>query len=170
MLSLAGDKSYNGKNEMQIRIAQRNDVDTLFDIRTSVTENYQSREEIAELGITPASVAAMLETDCRAWIAELDGQPIGFAIANATEATIFGIFVLPAFENRGAGRALMQQAEEWLWLRHSEIWLLTGNDPNLRAYGFYLHLGWTPVGVEPDGVFQGEMKFIKHRSNGVRGD
>ena len=149
---------------MNIRVAQRDDIETLFEIRTSVVENYQSREEIAELGITPKSVAAMLETDCCAWIAEIDAQPIGFSIANAAEKTIFGIFILPAFEGRGAGRALMHAAENWLWFKGSEeIWLVTGNDPSLRAYGFYLHLNWIPVGIESSGDFKGEMKFIKRR-------
>ena len=147
---------------MNIRIAQRDDIEALFEIRTSVVENHQSREEIAELGITPTSVANMLETDCCAWVAEIDDRPIGFSIANATEKTIFGIFVLPAFEGRGAGRALMQAAETWLQSKGiAEIWLITGNDPHLRAYGFYLHLGWMPAGVESDGAFQGEMKFVK---------
>jgi len=147
---------------MNIRVAQKEDIETLFEIRTSVIENHQSRAEIAELGITPDSVAEMLETDCCAWIAEIDAQSVGFSIANATEKTIFGIFVLPSFENRGVGRILMQAAEEWFWLKEiEEIWLVTGNNPNLRAYGFYLHLGWIPVGVEQDGAFQGEMKFIK---------
>lgn len=100
---------------MNIRIAQRDDIETLFEIRTSVVENHQSREEIAELGITPESVVKMLETDCSAWVAEIGERPIGFSIANATENTIFGIFVLPSFEDRGAGRALMQAAENWLW-------------------------------------------------------
>lgn len=147
---------------MNIRVAQHDDIDTLFEIRTSVIENHQSREEIAELGITPESVSQMLETDCCAWIAEIDGQPIGFSIANATEETIFGIFVLPRFEGLGAGRALMQAAEDWLWSEGlEEIWLITGNDPRLRAYGFYLHLGWIPVGVESEGDLEGEMKFVK---------
>jgi len=150
---------------MNIRIAQPDDVETLFGIRTSVVENYQSRQEIAELGITPESVATMLETDCCAWIAEIDEQAIGFSIANATEQTIVGMFVLPAFEGRGAGRALMQAAETWFWSQEiEEIWLLTGNDPSFRAYGFYLHLNWIPVGVELEGDFQGEMKFVKKRS------
>lgn len=157
---------------MNIRIAQRYDIDTLFEIRTSVIENHQSHEEIAKLGITPESIAKMLETDCRAWVAEIDDsakqtlceRPIGFSIANATEKTIFGIFVLPSFECRGAGRALMQAAENWLWSKGmNEIWLVTGNDPSLRAYGFYLHLDWIMVGIEPDGDFRGEMKFIKRR-------
>ncbi|WP_228015818.1 GNAT family N-acetyltransferase [Leptolyngbya ectocarpi] len=79
---------------MKIRIAQQHDIDRLFEIRTSVVENHQSREEIAKLGITPESVSNMLETDCCAWIAELDHQVIGFSIANATEKTILGMFVL----------------------------------------------------------------------------
>ncbi|MDJ0617756.1 MAG: GNAT family N-acetyltransferase [Calothrix sp. MO_192.B10] len=147
---------------MNIRKAQLEDIETLFEIRTNVLENHQSRAEIAELGITPETVAQMLQTDCCAWIAEIDAKPIAFSIANATEKTIFGIFVLPAFEGRGAGRALMEKAEEWFWSQDiEEIWLLTGNNPNLRAYGFYLHLEWVPVGVETDGDMKGEMKFIK---------
>ena len=56
----------------------------------------------------------------------------------------------------------MQAAESWLLSNNvTDVWLLTGDDPNLRAYGFYLHLGWTPVGQESDGIFQGEMKFVK---------
>lgn len=93
------------------------------------------------MGITPETLATMLQTDCCAWIAEINGEAIAFSIANLTEKTIFGMFVLPAFEGRGAGRHLMQQAEEWLWSQGAEqIWLLTGNDPGLRAYSFYLHL------------------------------
>jgi GNAT superfamily N-acetyltransferase len=149
---------------MNIRIAQRDDIEALFEIRTSVVENHQSREEVAELGITPESVAKMLETNCSAWVAEIGDRPIGFSIANATENTIFGIFVLPSFEGRGAGRALMQAAENWLWSKGiQEIWLVTGNNPSLRAYGFYLHLDWIPVGVVSDGNFKGNMKFVKRR-------
>ena len=149
---------------MLIRVAQAADIEAMFDIRTSVTENYQSREEIAELGITPESIAEMLATDCCAWVAELQGQLVGFAIANATEATIFGIFVLPAFEGKGLGRALMHAAETWLWSKDlDEIWLLTGNDSTLRAYGFYQHLDWVLSEVIVEGDYAGEAKFIKRR-------
>lgn len=149
---------------MLIRVAQQEDIEMLFEIRTSVIENYQSRNEIADLGITAASVAEMLKTDCCAWLAELDDQAVGFSIANKTEKTIFGMFVRPNFEGRGVGRHLMEVAENWLWSNKiDEISLITGNDPNLRAYGFYLHLGWMPMQVETDGPFNGEMKFIKRR-------
>lgn len=145
-------------------MAQQDDIETLFEIRTSVIENYQSRQEIAQLGITPESVAQMLATDCCAWMAEIDNQPIGFSIANAAEKTVLGLFVLPAFEGRGVGRALIQAAEQWLWSQGiEEIGLITGNNPNFRAYGFYLHLNWILVGVESDGMGREEMKFIKKR-------
>ena len=148
---------------MNIRVASLKDIETFFEIRTSVKENYQSREEIAQLGITPESVAQMLKTDCRAWLAEKNGQGVGFSFANATEKTILGLFVHPNFEKQGVGRSLIQAAENWLWSQNiTEISLLTENNPQLRAYGFYLHQGWTPIGVESEGAFQGAMKFIKY--------
>ncbi|MEM9568742.1 MAG: GNAT family N-acetyltransferase, partial [Cyanobacteria bacterium P01_E01_bin.34] len=66
------------------------------------------------------------------------------------------------FEGRGAGRILIEAAEDWLRSQGiDEAWLLTGNDPELRAYGFYCHVGWAAAGVETDGAFSGEMRFIK---------
>lgn len=66
---------------MQIRVAQLEDIETLFEIRTSVKENHQSREEIAALGITPATVAEMLQNDCRAWGAEMDHQLLPLTVS-----------------------------------------------------------------------------------------
>ena len=39
---------------MRIRLATTADVETLFELRTSVRENHQSREELAAIGVTPA--------------------------------------------------------------------------------------------------------------------
>jgi hypothetical protein len=44
---------------------------------------------------------------------------------------------------------------------YSRNLVIDGNNPNLRAYGFYLHLGWIPINIEADGPFKSEMKFIK---------
>lgn len=145
---------------MDIREAQLEDIETLFKIRTSVVENYLSRQELANLDITPATVAIMLQTDCCAWVAEIDEKLIGFSIADAAQTTVFALFILPAYEGRGVGRALIEKAEQWLWsLGFTEIWLLTTNNPKLRAYGFYQHLGWIPNDVQPDGL----IKFIKSK-------
>lgn len=145
----------------RIRIATEADVETLFDIRTSVRENHQSREELAEIGVTPESVAESLRTTSRGWIAEVDGEAAAFAIADASEATVFAMFARPEHEGKGLGRALMREAERWLFDQgRGEIWLLTDASPAVRANGFYRHLGWEGAGVQPDR----QVKFVKRRS------
>ncbi len=123
-------------------------------------ENFQSRAELAEIGVTPDSISEMLQTTSRAWIAVADGVPAAFSMADRELATVFGMFVRPQFEGHGLGRQLMQRAEAWLFDYCDDIWLLTGSDPQIRANGFYLHLGWQTVGVQEDG----QIKYCKTRS------
>ena len=135
-----------------VRDAREDDVELLFDIRTSVLENHQSREELALLGITAESIARMLTTDAKAWICEIDGQPVGFCMANQRERTVFALFVRPEHEGRGAGRTLLKAAEQWLFSQGaSEIWLSTGSGPALRSHGFYRCMGWQPSRSSEDG-------------------
>jgi GNAT superfamily N-acetyltransferase len=143
-----------------IRDALPADVETLFEIRTSVRENHQSREELATIGVTPESVAEMLSSDSHAWVAEVDGAPAAFSMARAAERTVFAMFVRPEFEGRGLGRALMERAEDWLFRTGAEeIWLTTGSDPSIRANGFYRRLGWLQAGTTEDG----QLRYIKRR-------
>jgi GNAT superfamily N-acetyltransferase len=144
---------------VRIRVATEADVETLFDIRTSVRENHQSREELAALGVTPFSITEMLRASSRAWIADVDGVPAAFSLADAVERTIFGMFVRPEYEGRGLGCALMARAEQWLFDRTDEIWLTTGSEPTIRANGFYRHLGWRPDGTNE----RGENRYILRR-------
>lgn len=135
-----------------VRVAEAGDVGTLFDIRTSVRQNHQSIEDLERLGVTPSSVAAMLATDCRAWICEADGVPLGFSMANATECSVFALFVRLEAEGRGIGRTLLGMAEDWLFSKGiPEIWLATGADPALRAHALYRAHGWQRAAVLPDG-------------------
>ena len=133
---------------MQIRIAVPADVPCMFDVRTSVAENHMSVEALARVGITPDSVTAMLSGDGRAWVAEEDGKIVAFSMADASDATVFAMFVHPGHEGKGLGRALMTEAEQWLFSQDcDEIWLLTAG----LATGFYQHLGWRNEGIQEDG-------------------
>jgi GNAT superfamily N-acetyltransferase len=137
---------------ISVRVAAAGDVGTLFDIRTSVRQNHQSVEDLARLGVTPASVTQMLATDCRAWLCEVDGTPAGFSMANAAERSVFALFVRPEAEGGGIGQALLDAAENWLFSKGiPEIWLATGRDPKLRAHAFYLAHGWRRSAALPDG-------------------
>ena len=145
---------------MQIRIARPADVPSLFDVRTSVRENHQSVEDLARIGVTPETVATMLDGEGRGWVAEKNGRIVAFSMADAAQATIFAMFVQPGYEGKGLGRALMDEAEKWLFARGcDEIWLLTDRNPRVRANGFYQHLGWRNDGVQEDG----QVRYTKRR-------
>jgi len=145
---------------MQIRIARPADVPSLFDVRTSVRENHQSVEDLARIGVTPETVATMLDGEGRGWVAEENGRIVAFSMADAAQATIFAMFVQPGYEGKGLGRALMDEAERWLFARGcDEIWLLTDRNPRVRANGFYQHLGWRNDGVQEDG----QVRYTKRR-------
>lgn len=141
-----------------VRVATVADVPSLFDVRTSVVENYQSVEELARLGVTLESVADMLRSNSRAWVGEEDDHVVAFSMANAAEATVFAMFVRPGSDGQGWGRALMIEAEHWLFDRGcEEIWLLTDGP----AISFYQHLGWRNEGVQTDG----QTRFTKRRDS-----
>jgi GNAT superfamily N-acetyltransferase len=143
------------ETSIRIRVATPEDVPSLFDVRTGVRENRMSVAELASVHITPETIAAMLTGDGRGWVAEDDRKVVAFAMANATDATIFALFVRPEYEGIGMGRRLMNEAEQWLFTRGcDEIWLRTDRNPEVRANGFYQRLGWTNEGIQEDGQNQ----------------
>jgi GNAT superfamily N-acetyltransferase len=140
---------------MNIRTAALDDIPEMFRIRLAVRENWISLDDLRKAGVTPESVRDVLETTGRGWVAEIDGAMVGYSIANAKTASVWAIFVLPGYEGRGLGRALLERAADWLWDQGlAEIWLRTGGDPETRANAFYRSQGWRMAGRMPDGDFR----------------
>lgn len=151
---------------LAIRVATASEVPILGIIRTSVRENHLSLEQMIDYGITPERIARLITTTGRAFIGAIDGEDAGFSIADAEQSCIFGMFVLPDYEGRGLGRALMAEAEGFLYSAGcAEVWLEAGAAPGLRAHGFYPHLGWRDDGTMPDG----QLRFVKTRAELARG-
>lgn len=144
---------------MNLRPATIADVETLFDIRCSVVENHQSREELASLGITVESVKEMVASgDYVTTIAEVDGQAVGFSMAQISEGYVFACFVRSECHGQGIGGALMKAAEEGLRCAGvKQAWLSTSEDEGFRAPGFYRYLGWVDSGHLEDG----QIRFTK---------
>jgi GNAT superfamily N-acetyltransferase len=146
-----------------IRAMTADDMGGTFRVRTSVTENALSLEQLERMGITPASVAASLARCARGWVAEMDGRIVAFAIADAETRSIFALFVAPGFEGRGLGSSLLEPAVRWL---HSQgnggIWLTTA--PNTRAAAFYARRGFVVTGREPDGSLRLELRSVVDES------
>ncbi len=135
---------------LTVRPAIAGDMDDIFRVRTSVTENRLSEAELAELGITPASLTRALDTGrMRGWCAESDDQVVGFSMVDLAEREVFALFVLPDAEGAGAGTALLDAAVGDLFDRALEpISLTTGRDS--RARDFYLRRGWRVTGSRPE--------------------
>src|SRR5688500_4319408 len=79
-----------------VRPATVADIPALFVVRTSVNENHLDLEELADRGVTPDSIAAMLaDDDMRTWVIEERGEVAGFTMADARTGTVYALFVRP---------------------------------------------------------------------------
>ena len=99
-------------------------------VRGAVTEN------ILTSNIAPERIVAGLEVRGKGWVAEHEGQIVGFSMADREESMIWALFLLPEWEGRGLGTVLLERAVGWLWREGCErIWLTTGR--GRRGGGFY---------------------------------
>lgn len=143
-----------------LRLASPDDIELLFDIRTSVAQNHLSREQLNEMGITATALAeAIAQAPC-AWLAEWQGEAVGFAMVDLEEGEVFALFIRPGHEGKGLGRLLLQQAEQALFQQHEVIHLTTDGDPAIRANGFYQRLGWAVVAA----VDERDVRYEKRRA------
>lgn len=144
-----------------LRPATADDIELLFDIRTSVQQNHLTREQLHALGITALALADAINAAPCAWVAEADRQAVGFAMVDLDEGELFALFIRPNFEARGIGRLLLQQAEQALFQHHALIHLTTDGDEATRANGFYRRHGWLASGAVDDR----DVRFEKHRGS-----
>ncbi len=125
-----------------IRAATLDDIPRLQVIRGAVRENVLSNPAL----VTLADYAAHIVGHGRTWVAEVDGEIVGFSAADGEHATIWALFVDPAHEAHGHGRRLLAPAVEWLWSRGASHVALT-TSPGTRAERFYRAAGWTVTGT-----------------------
>ena len=140
------------------------DMPGIFDVRIRTWHNPHGAAELANMGITHDSVRALMKTTHRGWLAESEGDIIGFAMGNRESGEMWVIAVLKEFENQGIGKRLIARVENWLVAEGcEELWLTTDPDENYRAVGFYRHLGWK------DWKFEDGDRFMKKNREEVPG-
>jgi GNAT superfamily N-acetyltransferase len=143
-----------------IRPARISDLDQITHVRTNVIENHLSVEQLAAVGITQKSIAAgMTSGDLGAWVAEFETRVVAFAMTDRRDGSIFALFVLPEFEGRGMGTALLEACETDL-RKHGFASAKLGTGPETRAYTFYIKCGWQPSSAI-SGTFAADVVLTK---------
>ncbi|SHG96793.1 GNAT family N-acetyltransferase [Massilia sp. CF038] len=120
------------------RRALPSDIPAMSAIRLAVKENVLSDPT----RVTTRMYEDYLDLLGRGWVAEIDGAIVGFSYANSTDASIWALFIAPAFEGRGLARRLLALAVSWLFEQgQPAVRLSTG--ARTRAAQFYALQGWT---------------------------
>ena len=124
------------------------DIEELLDVRAATRENAISRERLAQMGITAASIAEGLASGVtKGWVAVSEARIVGFCMGDSQRGEVLVLAVLPDAERRGIGKTLLSLAVEWLRsFNPARIWLGAPRNPAVRAHGFYRSLGWRPTG------------------------
>jgi GNAT superfamily N-acetyltransferase len=139
---------------MQFRRAASEDIDAIFVVRFAVRENVLSNPA----RVTREMCEDYLDKLGRGWVCEIDGRIVGFSYASKVDHSIWALFVLPGFEERGIGKELLKLAIDWLFeIGAARVVLST--EANTRADRFYLSQGWQR-GEMKDDV---EVKFLKEK-------
>lgn len=138
---------------MVIREARVADIAAYMEVRLAVRENVLHNRQL----VTDADNVDYLTRRGKGWVAEVEGRIVGFAIADLLENSIWALFVHPAFQGQGIGRALHQTMLDWYFSqRREKVWLSTA--PGTRAELFYRKAGWQNQGLKENGELRLEME------------
>lgn len=137
---------------MNFREAQLADIPALFDVRYSVTENVLRDRAL----VTTANTEEYLTRRGKGWVCEVDGQVVGFAIADLQDHSVWALFLRPEYVGQGIGKRLHHLMLDWYFKQTSTtLWLSTG--PDTRAEEFYRRQSWQETGRTTSGELRFEM-------------
>lgn len=124
------------------------DTPACLDLRGRTRENAFSVDELEALGITLESWrAGITDGSLPGYVALVDGELAGYCFGDRDTGEIAVLALLPAYEGRGIGKALLAlMVEEFKGLGFQRLFLGCSPDPRVRSHGFYRHLGWKPTG------------------------
>jgi GNAT superfamily N-acetyltransferase len=154
--------------EVIIRLATVSDIPTMQEIER------QAGRLFARIGMDdvaahePASTVVMVAyvNGCRAWVAEVEGQAWGYALADLVDgnAHLEQLSVHPEFGRRGIGRALVERVVQWAREHRLErVTLITFRDVQWNA-PYYARLGFR---VLPDDYPGPELATLRRHEDGI---
>jgi GNAT superfamily N-acetyltransferase len=144
---------------MNIRVAEIKDIYQIQIVRNLVKENQLSNPAL----VPDSDVADYITRRGKGWVCEIEGEVVGFAIADLVDNNIWALFIHPGFERIGIGKKLHDEMLNWYFSQTDKtVWL--GTSPQTRAELFYRKAGWKEVGVHGKGEIKFEMTKDEWRS------
>jgi GNAT superfamily N-acetyltransferase len=139
---------------VNFRAAQTYDIQQIQTVRNAVKENMLSDPAL----VTDKGCEEFLTVRGKGWVCEVDGNVVGFSIADLTENNIWALLVHPDYEAIGIGKRLHKEMLDWYFNQTKEkIWL--GTAPNTGAEKFYRLNGWTETGIHGKDEIKFELTF-----------
>ena len=139
---------------MNYREATISDIPGMQRVRNSVKENVLSDPSL----VTDKDYGEYLFKRGKGWVCEVDGEVVGFAIADLVDHNIWALFIDPPFEGKGIGKELHRLMMDWYFSQTKHhVWL--GTAPASRAEGFYRKMGWKPAGMHGKKEVKFEMSY-----------
>lgn len=137
-----------GPERVDIRRARPDDAAECVRLRGLTRENAVSEERLRGYGVTVQSWAADIESGALpGWVARSAGRIVGYGFGDARTGEVVVLALHPAHEGQGLGSHLLQRVVQELRRHgHQRLFLGCSPDPQVRSYGFYRRLGWTPTG------------------------
>ena len=124
-----------------IRRSRPDERTRIWEIRFAVQEN-----QLGDPSLVTDEDVAWFTDNPGIWVWDEGGRILGFSAGDPRDGTIWALFVDPAHEGRGIGRALLDAACTSLRLAgHRTALLTTGR--GTRAEGFYRAVGWELLGT-----------------------
>lgn len=135
---------------MIFRTAGLSDITQIQVVRHLVKENRLSDPDL----VPDKDVAYYISEKGKGWVCEVEGRVVGFSIIDLKDKSVWALFVVPEFAQKGIGKELHRLMIGW-YFEHTKDTVVLGTAPNTRAERFYCLQGWTQVGSYPNG----ETKF-----------
>jgi N-acetylglutamate synthase-like GNAT family acetyltransferase len=96
------------------------------------------------------------------------GRIVGYCHGDRQTGEILVLALLPPYENRGIGKALLLRVVEDLWaIGFKRLFLGCSKNPAHRSYGFYRHLGWRSTG-QSDAHGDEELELLRKGARAIR--
>lgn len=142
----------NAMQMLDYRAAVSADAEECVELRGRTRENAISASTLASLGITATTWGSSIETgQLPGRVCTVNSQIVAYCFGDSGTGEIVVLAVLPQYEDRGIGKALLSSVmEELRKLGHKRLFLGCSSNSAHRSYGFYRHLGWRPTGQFDD--------------------